>query len=717
MSKCVKEISDEVVTVPVYLKNILNAEFPTDSDEDDVNDSDYDHDGNSVNNEDCSSLSQNSDNELEAAAVIDQLENNNTELELLYSHDNVAGSVALARERKVKDVRPTKSHASSTLDKNASKWINIRIREYPNNFFSEVANQLYCNCCTKFISLKKDIINKHVDGPRHQSYQVQHKKRCNMQQNLHKYVQNHLQIIDETKAKLMVYRLEVCRVFLIDGLPFHLLEDGKKCSRLRELLERDRVSVGRREVSQLIPTVLKMEMDSVLTECKGKNISFSFDGTTDVAEVMNIVIRYVTDNSKITQRLVALKLLSKSPDHHELARFLHSTLLLDNKIECDNIHAAVRDGAAVNGAALNLLTSFLPRCVFPICLSHSINVAGAEIKKSADIARMFISLWALVIGHSNVARMKFKTLSGVSAQRIGKVRWFTFWEVGAQCNDFYSCVKEVIYDDADFAEESRIAVRSCLTKPNAERDLLLELALIKDCEFMVKFCYFQEGDSFLSPTTFDHWNEVIAKLRYITKSTTVNNFKEILPNVYRVMTQLQVEGNCDDAMRVLLLAQTVLKAKPMYQKLKSDSANRLAHTLSVMRACRIFNYLFIAKTAPDSIPEELEHLQLLAGIDQRIRDKIKDEFSLYTAKSVYEAAQQQPLQLWAFFVKYRFVLPNIYIGACEAALITPSSATSERVFARYTSCFDKEMGSALEDRRAASVILHMNERFRHLESL
>jgi hypothetical protein len=124
--------------------------------------------------------------------------------------------VALARERKVKDVRPTKSQASSTLDKNASKWINIRICEYPNNFFSEVANQLYFNCCTKFISLKKDIINKHVDGPRHQSYQVQHKKRCNMQQNLHKYVQNHLQIINEMKAKLMVYRLEVCRVFFLE---------------------------------------------------------------------------------------------------------------------------------------------------------------------------------------------------------------------------------------------------------------------------------------------------------------------------------------------------------------------------------------------------------------------------------------------------------------------------------------------------------------------
>ncbi len=62
-------------------------------------------------------------------------------------------------------------------------------------------------------------------------------------------------------------------------------------------------------------------------------------------------------------------------------------------------------------------------------------------------------------------------------------------------------------------------------------------------------------------------------------------------------------------------------------------------------------------------------------------------------------------------------MPDTYKGVCEAALVTPSSATSERVFARYASCFDEEMNSALEDRTAASVILRMNERFRYLENL
>jgi hypothetical protein len=67
-----------------------------------------------------------------------------------------------------------------------------------------------------------------------------------------------------------------------------------------------------------------MEIETILNDCKDRHISFSFDGTTDVAEVINIVIRFITDRSKITQRLVALKLLSKSSNGDELEAF-HTT--------------------------------------------------------------------------------------------------------------------------------------------------------------------------------------------------------------------------------------------------------------------------------------------------------------------------------------------------------------------------------------------------------
>lgn len=226
-----------------------------------------------------------------------------------------------------------------------------------------------------------------------------------------------------------------------------------------------------------------MEMESVLHDCKDRSISFCFDGTTDVAEVINIVVRFVTDCFKITQRVLALKLLSKSLDANELARFLVDTIILEKKIEKEHIHAAIRDGAPVNEAALNSLTFYFSTCAFPICLSHSANTAGAEIKKTADNARCFISCWSLLISHCNHARMLFKEHSGVSVERLGKVRWFTLWEVGAHINDYYSCVKSVIYDTSDFAQQSRDSCKTYIE--NNETILLLKLALIKDIAFVV----------------------------------------------------------------------------------------------------------------------------------------------------------------------------------------------------------------------------------------
>ena len=47
-------------------------------------------------------------------------------------------------------------------------------------------------------------------------------------------------------------------------------------------------------------------------------------------------------------------------------------------------------------------------------------------------------------------------------------------------------------------------------------DLRLELALIVDVGTnVVKLCYHQEGDGFLAPTSYDHWNSVMDEITNI----------------------------------------------------------------------------------------------------------------------------------------------------------------------------------------------------------
>lgn len=110
--------------------------------------------------------------------------------------------------------------------------------------------------------------------------------------------------------------MEVCKVFLIEGLPFNILDEWKNHS-WRELLERDHFVLGKQKIAHLIPTLLEEELKRVLMECN--NLM--------VAEVINIVVRFVTPKEKNTQRLFTSKFLSKSSSGDEFARTLHKMML------------------------------------------------------------------------------------------------------------------------------------------------------------------------------------------------------------------------------------------------------------------------------------------------------------------------------------------------------------------------------------------------------
>lgn len=192
---------------------------------------------------------------------------------------------------------------------------------------------------------------------------------------------------------------------------------------------------------------------------------------------MNIVVRFVTIKEKITQRLLALKLLSKSPSGEELSRFLYDTIQVDAKIEYENIVAFAKDGPAVNGKAMHILTPLLPTTAFYIFLSHSINIAGGEIKDTCNQARHFVNIWANIMVRCGTARLLFKNLTGKSPLIISQVRWFTFWEVASQIHDNYTLVLQVVNDPDDFAREIRDGLKQVIAR--CESALRLELALIK----------------------------------------------------------------------------------------------------------------------------------------------------------------------------------------------------------------------------------------------
>ena len=100
-----------------------------------------------------------------------------------------------------------------------------------------------------------------------------------------------------------------------------------------DLLEEHAFSLsGRQHLSKTILFIYQQEIDEIKQEISGKEVSAIFDGTTHVDEALAVILRFV-DNFQAKQRLVCLKLLSKSMTGEELARVIISTLSTSYGIE------------------------------------------------------------------------------------------------------------------------------------------------------------------------------------------------------------------------------------------------------------------------------------------------------------------------------------------------------------------------------------------------
>ena len=98
-----------------------------------------------------------------------------------------------------------------------------------------------------------------------------------------------------------MYRIKVVMAFLRAGVPLNKLES------FRELLEENAFRfTDRRHMSDIIPFVSSQEHTRIKEEIGGKHLSVIFDGMTRMGEAMGIVVRYITSEWKIQQRLVRL---------------------------------------------------------------------------------------------------------------------------------------------------------------------------------------------------------------------------------------------------------------------------------------------------------------------------------------------------------------------------------------------------------------------------
>ena len=222
-----------------------------------------------------------------------------------------------------------------------------------------------------------------------------------------------------------VYRVKVVTCFLKAAVPLRKLD----C--FCELLEEHAYRLSdRRHLFDLIPFVHSEEESKIRQEISGKPVSVIFDGTTRLGEALAIVVRFVSDEWSLEQRLVKLQLLTKSMSGEEIARELINVLSVRYSIDSSRLLACMRDRASSNNVAVRTLKIVYPKLLDVGCFSHTIDRVGEYF--NIPILSEFTSAWIMMFSHSPKVRLLWKEQTGRAMGSYSATRWWSRWEIMKQ---------------------------------------------------------------------------------------------------------------------------------------------------------------------------------------------------------------------------------------------------------------------------------------------
>ena len=158
----------------------------------------------------------------------------------------------------------------------------------------------------------------------------------------------------------------------------------------------------------MIPSIIEKEKETLKTELSlVDGCSVIFDGSTRMGEALAIVVRFVDDEWNVQQRLIRLQVLPKSLKANQLAQCLIQSLAVEYSIRPGVLLAALKDGAAVNHAALEQVKFFFPQLLDITCFSHTIDNVGKHFE--FRVLDRFSQLWVSMFSHSAAVRLAWKT--------------------------------------------------------------------------------------------------------------------------------------------------------------------------------------------------------------------------------------------------------------------------------------------------------------------
>ena len=458
------------------------------------------------------------------------------------------------------------------------------------------------------------------------------------------------------------------------------------CEFFRELLEGGAYRLSdRRHMSDLIPFVLRQEQAKIKEEIEGKHVAVIFDGTTYLGEALAIVLRFVSEDFEIKQRLIRLQLLAKSLTGEEIARELITVLSVGYGINPNLLLSAMRDGASSNNAAMRTLNVVYPHVFDVACFSHTLDRVGSHF--NTPVLLEFINSWISLFSHSLKVKLLWKEKTGKAMGSYSATRWWSKWEVMLQVCQYFGDVEIFLTENSDVSP----ATRAKLSDPNKKVTLQVELAAIVDWgEPFVKATYKLEGDGVLALQCY----KVIDTIRASIHAANT-------PNLLAVAERLSGEVSHS---KQLMLRHGQQCIQPGIDYFNHQLTSTLQRPLAAFKAARYFSPQTIHEMQPSA--SSLESLKAFPFFDsQEELEMLKAELPAYLVKAADVDSSIDPLQWWQ---RNASALPHWVAAARKVLLVQPSSAASERVFSLFNASFQGQQETTLQDYLETSIMLQYN---------
>ena len=585
--------------------------------------------------------------------------------------------------------KSTNSSASS------SATVTIRPQQRVSEFKDEslvVSNgKLFCNACREELNLKKSSVKNHISSVKHKNGKVQLQAKAKRERDIADALQKHngeQHLRGETlPIDQQVYRVKVVSCFLRAAVPLN------KMQHFRNLLEENAYRLtDRHYMSDLIPFILQQEQHCIQNEISGKDVSVIFDGTTRLGEALAIVLRYISPEWTIEQRLVRMQLLSQSLKGEEVAREIIHVLATDYSIGSKHLLAAMRDRASVNNAAMRTVAVLYPEMIDIGCFSHTIDHVGEHFK--TPHLHEFGLYWVSLFSHSPKTRLLWREQTSRAMPSYSPTRWWNRWELFNQIMVQFGDVEPFLRRNEDIAPATKAKLLSFFTDNERKSKLKMELAVVIDYgENFVKATYDLEGDG---PLIF-HCFEIIDTLCIAIKRLDGRS-----PNAEAVANDLS-KGSLTYKKSLIEYARTCVQPGIIYFYRQLESSLKVS--LQAFKAGRMFSPMKVYSMKPDNAM--VDSLSVFPFITRAMIIELKAELPTYIAKTADVSSYMDPLEWWKLNCSE---LPSWSTAAKMALLVQPSSGSAERVFSLLKYSFGDQQDHSLKDYIETSLMLQYNKR-------